>query len=64
MRQFVAACTARRFEGFKPQDLANVINGELVFTAVAWPGSTVGEKRKTYAWQAWRSWSTSLRRSS
>jgi hypothetical protein len=28
MRLFVAACMARRFEGFNPQGLANVINGE------------------------------------
>jgi hypothetical protein len=28
MRLFVAACMASRFEGFKPQDLSNVINGE------------------------------------
>jgi hypothetical protein len=30
MRLFVAACMARHFEGFKPRDLANVINGELM----------------------------------
>jgi hypothetical protein len=28
MRLFVAVCTARRFEGFNPQDLSNVINGD------------------------------------
>jgi hypothetical protein len=28
MRLFVRACTARRFEGFKPQELSGVINGE------------------------------------
>jgi hypothetical protein len=35
MRLFVAACFANRFEGFNPQDLANVINGELVCTTGA-----------------------------
>jgi hypothetical protein len=30
MRLFVAACMTMRFEGFKPQELANVINGEHV----------------------------------
>jgi hypothetical protein len=35
MRLFVAACTASRFEGFKPQNLSNVINGELKCTAEA-----------------------------
>jgi hypothetical protein len=30
MRLFVAACMASRFEGFKPQDLSNVMNGEHV----------------------------------
>jgi hypothetical protein len=30
MRLFVRACMARRFEGFNPQDLSNVINGEYV----------------------------------
>jgi hypothetical protein len=33
MRLFVAACKAMRFEGFKPQELSNVINGKLVLTA-------------------------------
>jgi hypothetical protein len=28
MRLFVGACTARRFEGFVPQALSNVLNGE------------------------------------
>jgi hypothetical protein len=28
MRQFVAACMARHFEGFNPLDLALVINGK------------------------------------
>jgi hypothetical protein len=28
MRQFMAACMASRFEGFIPQNLANVIHGE------------------------------------
>jgi hypothetical protein len=28
MRLFVAACMASRFEGFDPQALSNVINGE------------------------------------
>jgi hypothetical protein len=28
MRLFVAACTANAFEGFAPQALSNVINGE------------------------------------
>jgi hypothetical protein len=27
MTLFVAACMATRFEGFKPQELSNVING-------------------------------------
>jgi hypothetical protein len=27
MELFVAACMATRFEGFKPQELSNVING-------------------------------------
>jgi hypothetical protein len=35
MRLFVEVCMARRFEGFKPQNLANVINGELMYTAEA-----------------------------
>jgi hypothetical protein len=35
MRLFVAACTVMRFEGFNPQELANVINGEHVCTAEA-----------------------------
>jgi hypothetical protein len=35
MRLFVAACTAMRFEGFAPQALANVINGEHTCTAEA-----------------------------
>jgi hypothetical protein len=33
MRLFVAACTARHFEGFAPQALANVINGDHMCTA-------------------------------
>jgi hypothetical protein len=33
MRLFVAACIASHFEGFNPQDLSNVINGELMCTA-------------------------------
>jgi hypothetical protein len=28
MRLFVTACVTLRFESFKPQELANVINGE------------------------------------
>jgi hypothetical protein len=35
MSQFVAACLAMRFKGFKPQELSNVINGELMCTAKA-----------------------------
>jgi hypothetical protein len=35
MRLFVRACTASRFEGFIPQDLSNVINGEYRCTAEA-----------------------------
>jgi hypothetical protein len=35
MRLFVAACMTSRFEGFKAQDLSNVINGELIYTAEA-----------------------------
>jgi hypothetical protein len=30
MRQFVVTCLARRFEGFVPQALSNVINGEPI----------------------------------
>jgi hypothetical protein len=29
MGLFVRACTAMQLEGFTPQDLSNVINGEL-----------------------------------
>jgi hypothetical protein len=35
MRLFVAACMTSRLEGFKAQNLANVINGELIYTAEA-----------------------------
>jgi hypothetical protein len=35
MRLFVAACMASRFQGFKAQNLSNVINGELMCTAKA-----------------------------
>jgi hypothetical protein len=63
MRLFVAACVARHFEGFKPQDLANVINGQLMCTAEARVDCR-SEQCYTRAWQALRSWSTSPRRSS
>jgi hypothetical protein len=64
MRQFVAACIASHFEGFSPQALSNVINGELQCTAEARVVDCRSERRDTCAWQAWRSWSTSLKRSS
>jgi hypothetical protein len=35
MRLFVEVCTTSRLEGFNPQDLSNVINGELICTAEA-----------------------------
>jgi hypothetical protein len=35
MRLFVAACVTSRFEGFNPQSLSNVLNGELLYTAQA-----------------------------
>jgi hypothetical protein len=35
MRLFVAACMANHFEGFNPQNLSNVINGEHMCTAEA-----------------------------
>jgi hypothetical protein len=41
MRLFVAACTAMRFEGFNPQDLSNVINGEYVCSRTRPISSTV-----------------------
>jgi hypothetical protein len=63
MRLFVATCVTLRFEGFKPQNLSNVINGELVYTAEARVDCR-SERRGTCVWQAWRSWSTGLRRSS
>jgi hypothetical protein len=50
MRLFVAACMASRFEGFKPQNLANVINGELMYTAVARVDCRSG-RRGTSAWR-------------
>jgi hypothetical protein len=40
MRLFVAACMASRFEGFVPQALSNVINGEHMCTMMR--ESTVG----------------------
>jgi hypothetical protein len=35
LRLFVEVCMTSRLEGFKPQELSNVINGELVYTAEA-----------------------------
>jgi hypothetical protein len=63
MRLFVEVCMATCLPGFKPQELSNVINGELISTAEA-RVDCVSERHDTCAWQAWRSWSTGLRRSS
>jgi hypothetical protein len=51
MRLFVAACMASRFEDFNPQDLSNVINGELMCTAKARVDCR-SERRDICAWQA------------
>jgi hypothetical protein len=48
MRLFVAACMSRRFEGFNPQALSNVINGELMYTAEG-RGDLRSERRSTCA---------------
>jgi hypothetical protein len=58
MRLLVAACIMRHFEGFNPQDLANVINGDHMCTA---KGRVDWRLYRPYtcAWQAWRSLSTS-----
>jgi hypothetical protein len=64
MRLFVEVCIAMRFDGFEPQALANVINGEHMCTAEASVVDWRSERRHTCAWQAWQSWSTGLRRSS
>jgi hypothetical protein len=63
MRLFVAACVARRFEGFAPQNLSNAIHGEYKCSAEARVDYR-SKRRLTCAWQAWQSWSTGLRRSS
>jgi hypothetical protein len=42
MRLFVEVCMASRFEGFNPQNLANVINGEHVCLLLRQRSSTVG----------------------
>jgi hypothetical protein len=48
MRLFVAACMTSRFEGFKPQNLSNVIHGEHRFHAPA--DAEVLESRRTCVW--------------
>jgi hypothetical protein len=36
MKLFEGTCTALELKGFKPQELANVINGERVFMLAIW----------------------------